>query len=893
MLLKQLKDGRWIGASVFEIISLPSIPYDITDKDTVIVKHTAAFTQLINEFHRLTGGSDLTMMEFLWATEAAPSQPFQSKIRLFVAVRHIGASPDSTQMMLGNFTSVLTGFMESRQYEVKTIDTLSEVCDLFPSQKTVFAVVKQEKCTGNLQSPFPYYHWDVIPGDTVDNFKALAALFSQQIQCTISFQIFPTRLTQQETSVLQQMAANLGTLATGAYVSGQMLQDPAAKEPYKVYSYYTERCQSPLFTFNILVSGSPETCSLFSAKVISLLQSSQTKAVKGDFGCLDLSGERLDMKRAFLFYPWNINNLLIRSYRNQKLINSYPYFATLMRLPYIVSAEEAAVFMRLPLFEKGMAAFKSNAASGPLEQFDDAVTRSDNIRFGTIPAGTTKDLVIGCPANTFTKHALVVGVPGSGKTTFAFHILLQFFRQGIPFLAIEPTKAEYRGMIDAIPDLQIFTPGNSAVAPFILNPFIPPKGIKVEQYIPSLSSAFKAAFSMPSPLDVIFLKAIRECYAKYGWKDYSQQGDPDVTVFGLFEFILTFKKLIQESNYSPEVKGNLESGGVFRLLNLIEQNRSVYDTVHTISIEDLLSKPSVIELNAIENAEQKALIMALLLINICSYTKSNHIGDGKLKNIILIDEAHVLLGNVGQASGDGAPDARGTTVKAIQDMIAEIRSYGTGIIIADQSPAKVSREVVAQTEIKVAFRLVQSRDKELIADTTNMEDVTSQQLSKLKVGEAYIYYSKLDSALLVQTPDIREEAGIRLSVSNDEIAQKMTYWQIRRHLLRPYQECALCDTCQSGCDFKVRADADFYAKQFVSVCSSKIRSQEDLLRYGAGVQKLLKRQAANYPDTDFPRLVRCTTIKFCRNIQLDTPFKLSSAQMKALLQRSFEEGKEI
>lgn len=52
----------------------------------------------------------------------------------------------------------------------------------------------------------------------------------------------------------------------------------------------------------------------------------------------------------------------------------------------------------------------------------------------------------------------------------------------------------------------------------------------------------------------------------------------------------------------------MESAGVVRLVSLIEQNSNIYDTVHTIPLEDLLSKPTVIELNAINNKEQKSLI---------------------------------------------------------------------------------------------------------------------------------------------------------------------------------------------------------------------------------------------------------------------------------------------
>ena len=84
-------------------------------------------------------------------------------------------------------------------------------------------------------------------------------------------------------------------------------------------------------------------------------------------------------------------------------------------------------------------------------------------------------------------------------------------------------------MIDSVKNLQVFTPGNNSVSPFIVNPFPPRRGESGWSSIsPSLVSAFEAAFSMPSPLDILFLNAIRASYTRYGWKDYSMLGDPDV-----------------------------------------------------------------------------------------------------------------------------------------------------------------------------------------------------------------------------------------------------------------------------------------------------------------------------------------------------------------------------
>ena len=286
------------------------------------------------------------------------------------------------------------------------------------------------------------------------------------------------------------------------------------------------------------------------------------------------------------------------------------------------------------------------------------------------------------------------------------------------------------------------------------------------------------------------------------------------------------------------------------------------------------------------------MIIALLLINICLYNKHNHVGDGELKNAILIDEAHVLLGGGSADTGEGSPNSQATTVKALQDMIAEIRSYGTSIIIADQSPTKVSREVVANTDIKVSFRLVQSIEKELIADSTNMGEDEENRLSKLKPGEAYIYYSKLDMPQLVMTEDIREKEGIRLSVSNEEVAERATYWKEHLELLKPFQECNRCKYCAETCDFKVRSNADYIANIVLEKYRASIKDVTDAKKLIYHLSKLMKEEWDKYADIDVERLKICTKIKLYRKCETEFSFTLSEKEKQILLYREPENSKE-
>jgi len=882
--INELNDGRVIGFGVFEITSFPIIEGSTKDIEVELEQVYNIFLNSIREFYKLSENSN-TVAEIIWVADKAEKQTFRSKIRIFCSVRQIG---NQKAIIKENVDRLLNHFhllFSSKQFRTTTDDnSFTDFSKLLTkvNDECMLSVVKAEKCAGNTTSMYPYYYTDIVPAHNYSNFSSIIATMSQYENCCISFQVFPVELTQQEKIYLNEATRELGQLANGMHTQGGYYRDIAAEEPFKVLSVYQERMNSPLFLYNILVFGERKDSENLAGKIVSLMQSGKEKIINSDFRCLDLSSEKIDLATQYLHYPWNINNKLVYTYRNNTLFERVPMAKILYRLPYIMTADEVTAFFRLPFRENTMAALQSNQTSGSVEQFDSSVVSEDNMIFGKLINHDSASIMIGCPPNAYTKHALVVGTPGSGKTTFSFNILLQFTKRGIPFLAIEPTKAEYRAMIDAIPDVQIFTPGNNSVSPFIINPFFPPKGITIEQYIPSLASAFKAAFAMPSPLDIIFLRAIRACYSEYGWKDYSKYGDTDVEVFGLYEFILTFKRIINESDYSGEVKGNLQSAGVFRLLNLIEQNSNIFDTVHTVPIEDMLRKPTILELNSIDNAEQKALIMALLLISIGVYTKNNQLGDGKLKNIILIDEAHVLLGGGSPASADGA-DSQGATIKSLQDMIAEIRSYGTGIIIADQSPTKVSREVVANTDIKVTFRLVQSSEKDLIADSTNMDKNAGQMISRLKPGEAYVYFSRLENPQLVMTEDIREKEGIRLNVPNEEIAERMTYWRDKKARLIPFTECNYCKTCVDGCDFMMRSKADYYANRMLLSHQEKIKDEKALKIYMLGVEKFLCKVTDEMADKQKAQMIKCTSIRFMRKVQLGTSIKIPKAEVKQIL----------
>jgi len=230
---------------------------------------------------------------------------------------------------------------------------------------------------------------------------------------------------------------------------------------------------------------------------------------------------------------------------------------------------------------------------------------------------------------------------------------------------------------------------------------------------------------------------------------------------------------------------------------------NLFDNYHSIPIEDLLSKPTIIELAAIENSDQKALIISLLLLSILAYVNSNFLGEGSLRNVILLEEAHVLL-DADANAGEGEANPSAIAQGLVKRMLAEIRSYGVGIVIADQSPRKVTTDVVALTDIKVAFRLVEAQDKQILANSSNMNDVQEQRLAKLKPGEAFLFFGKLDEPEEIKTEDYRLANQISITLSDEGIKSLSTYWDTRKEHLSPYPECAFSQFCTDGCDYNKR-----------------------------------------------------------------------------------------
>lgn len=891
--ITRINGGRVVGMAVCEVTAVPN--YKLLHKDLDRANHInqVLFSQVLTGFYRSCPANQAAI-EILWQSIPVENQTYLAQVRQYIVLRQMGNSGLEIQDAMKELQQSLSNELSGKNFQLHFLDSEEEFA-AFQAQlghtdsSAVLAVGKKERYIQHILMPNSCIYYNDVVEPSVDlNIADLTNALTRHPNSVISLQMIPTVYTPEELLGIQQGHTYMSQYISNMRFRQGIQPDINTQAVANEYEYLLASEKEPLYYFNLLVYAQPNSARNLANKVIDALE--EEGRVDGSaLELADLTGYGIAPDKRMDIQPWAVSNILVFQQRDPAFWSQPIAPRHLLRLKYLITAREAAGVFKLPIDDDTTIGLDVKKISANREKLNQVIMQEGNFTLGWIENASRNTAAerarAGIPLNDFTKHALIVGTPGYGKTTFSQGLLLQFWKDfKIPFLAIEPVKSEYRSLLDVIPELQVFTPGKNQVSPYIINPFLPPRGITVETYIPSLMSAFKAAFSMPSPLPDIFLAAINECYNQYGWKRSSTVDDPHGTPFGLYEFIRVFRRRVRNMDYQGEVRSNMESAGVVRLMSLIEQNPDIYDTVHSIPLEDLLRKPTVIELNAINNKEQKALIMALLLIQICVYTKNNVAGDGVLKNILLIDEAHVLLGAKSSSAEEGVADARGSTVETVEDMIAEIRSYGTGIIIADQSPTKVGAGVLANTNIKVIFRLTEKENRDAISAATNLDEADYEGLGRLDIGEALLHYGRVYEPLHIRTLDVREQAKLRPVIADDEVAERVRYWDTHQNLLVPCRECAYNEKCCGSCDMALRTEADFIAARLISQLLYDIPDKKTFVQTLVKLAPPMEKEIRKNPELqDSIRLRNCIRIRFLRKAMLAKNFGITNAEYEVIL----------
>jgi helicase HerA-like protein len=360
------------------------------------------------------------------------------------------------------------------------------------------------------------------------------------------------------------------------------------------------------------------------------------------------------------------------------------------------------------------------------------------------------------PLATLNRHAFVTGATGAGKSQTVRHLLEQLTAAGLPWLVIEPAKAEYAGMAGRTGDgkVTVVNPADPAAIPLSVNPLAPEPGYPVQAHIDMVRALFCAAFDADEPFPQIMAQALQRVYEASGWDVVTGGRRPDggtapPAVPTLAQLQRTALEVISEVGYGRELQADVRGFVDVRLRSLRTGSAGrFFEGGHPADIAALLRRNVVLAMAGIANDEDKAFLMGTLIIRIAEHLRLAAAArpPAGLCHVIVLEEAHRLL----RAGREGRASAH--AVELFAQLLAEIRAYGEGVVIADQIPAKLIPDVVKNTALKIVHRLPAADDRQLVGAAMNLDPAQSRQVVSLPPGVAAVFADGMDRPVKVAVP---------------------------------------------------------------------------------------------------------------------------------------------
>jgi hypothetical protein len=362
-------------------------------------------------------------------------------------------------------------------------------------------------------------------------------------------------------------------------------------------------------------------------------------------------------------------------------------------------------------------------------------------------------------ADALKTHAFVCGVTGAGKTNTVLTLLGEAATRGASFLVLEPAKKEYRSLL-SVPGLgdrlRVFTVGDETTAPLRLNPLEVPAGIPIAAHLDLFRALFAAAYALWSPLPQVLERAMLLAYRDRGW-DINSNTNPRLddprhraAAFPtLADLENRVEDVIRSTGYDPEAMARLRGKLGAHLAGLqVGGKGAMFAAGQATPDEELFDRPVVLELESLGDEEDKAFVMGLVLIRLAEHRRVQ--GPTKtLRHLLVVEEAHRLLSSRPKVKDADFGDAAGQAIETFTNLLAEVRAYGQGLVIADQVPSRLAPEVIKNTNLKIVHRLLAADDRHAVASTMAMTEAQSRSLTTLVRGQAAVFAEGEDAPLLI------------------------------------------------------------------------------------------------------------------------------------------------
>lgn len=428
----------------------------------------------------------------------------------------------------------------------------------------------------------------------------------------------------------------------------------------------------------------------------------------------------------------------------------------------LVSGSEIALLLGMP--RKSV----SGVAVQEMAEFGRDVVYENKIPEFPISIGNIYHMGIeedNCPVNMdlrlFSSHCFITGSSGSGKSYATYNLLDRLLSNGVKMLVIEPAKGEYKMVFGKLSGISIFSTDANSYRLLRINPFEFPQKIHVLSHVEQLLQIFNASWPLYAAMPAILKEAVVGAYVKCGWDLKNSVWIKGVSdhKFPTFKDVLKIlPEIINTSDYSADSKGDYK-GALLTRVQAMTTGLNGLLFKNSVGIPDsiLFDENAVVDLSEVGSEETVALIMGVLIMRLGEYRKSQRkFGasgqehDSNLSHITVLEEAHNLLKRTSKDQSQDGANMVGKSVEMISNSIKEMRTYGEGFLIIDQSPLAVDSSVIENTSTKIIMNTPSKEACEELGNALSLNERQIKELSRLNVGIAAVMQKGWMSPVLMR-----------------------------------------------------------------------------------------------------------------------------------------------
>jgi len=353
------------------------------------------------------------------------------------------------------------------------------------------------------------------------------------------------------------------------------------------------------------------------------------------------------------------------------------------------------------------------------------------------------------------RHVCVTGMSGSGKTTFAFKVIEALNMHNKPYLVFD-WKKSFRPLSAEDNQIMTFTVGDDKVSNlFKTNINQPPKGVAPKEWINNLTDLLTESFSASFGVHKVILETLDEAFKEWG----IYNGSDNYPTWNHIKWRLEEKL----DKVQGREAGWLESAlRIATVMTFGEFGKTVnYKGDNSISVEELLDKKVIMELNSLGSIE-KTFFCEFVLTYIYKLKKArqNQASHG-FDHAIIVDEAHnIFLKKPTNFANESTTDM----------IYREMREYGTSLICLDQHISKISDTVKGNSACHIAFQQQLPQDIQDISEIMQLRE-QRHYFSQLAVGTAIVKLAeRYTRPFLVEVPYVEMR---NKNVTNEDIKSRM------------------------------------------------------------------------------------------------------------------------